>query len=132
MNVRDSRQIGALMAQEGYEEVQEPRFADLIVINTCTIREKAVQKVISRLGRLRHLKRQHPQLTIVVGGCLAQQEGQSLLERVPYVDLVIGTHNIRKLPTLVAQVKADTGTAHRYWFFFRFILLPHGASSPGK
>lgn len=111
MNVRDSRQIVALMNAAGYEEVDNPRQADVIFINTCTIREKAVQKVISRLGRLRRLKAQRPEVTTVVGGCLAQQEGKALLERVHHLDLVVGTHNIRKLPELIAQVKDTKGRA---------------------
>lgn len=105
MNVRDSRQMAALLAQEGYAEVEEPRLADVIVINTCTVREKAAQKVMSRLGRLGRLKKVKGNLIIVLSGCLAQQRGEDILRRVPYLDLVIGTHQIKNLPIFIKRVR---------------------------
>ena len=81
------------------------RKADLIIINTCSIREKAAQKVYSQLGRLKQLKRKNHRLILGVGGCLAQQWGSQFIERVPFLDLVFGTHNIHLLPELVAKVE---------------------------
>ncbi|MCX7982123.1 MAG: tRNA (N6-isopentenyl adenosine(37)-C2)-methylthiotransferase MiaB [Syntrophales bacterium] len=105
MNVRDSRQIVALLKEEGYSEVSDPKLADVIVINTCTVREKAAQKVMSRLGRLLGLKKRKEDLIIVLAGCLAQQRGESILKRMAHLDLVIGTHQIRHLPTLIRKVR---------------------------
>jgi len=105
MNVRDSRQIVALLKQWGYVEVDDPKAADVIVLNTCTVREKAAQKVMSRLGRLSHLKKKKRSLIIVMGGCLAQHRGGELLRRVPHLDLVLGTHQMRRLPEFLAWVQ---------------------------
>ena len=80
--------------------------ADLILLNTCSVRDKAEQKVYSALGRWKELKEQREGVIIGVGGCVAQQEGANLLQRMPHVDLVFGTHNIHKLPQMVEQVHA--------------------------
>lgn len=101
MNVHDSDQIRVLMEESGFESTTECTAADLIVINTCAIREKAAQKVYSQLGRYAILKQSRKDMIIAVGGCLAQQWGKELLRKAPYVDIVFGTHNIHKLPTLV-------------------------------
>ncbi len=90
MNVHDSEKIAALMANSGYAKVDDFGKADLIVLNTCSIREKAAQKAYSLLGRLRKFKKRNPKLIIGVGGCLAQQLGAQFIERVPYLDLVLG------------------------------------------
>ncbi|MCX7635586.1 MAG: tRNA (N6-isopentenyl adenosine(37)-C2)-methylthiotransferase MiaB, partial [Syntrophales bacterium] len=105
MNVQDSEKIVAVMERCGYEKVREERQADLIVINTCTIREKAAQKAMSLLGRYRALKKRNPALVVAMGGCLAQQLGPSLLEKVPHLDLVFGTHNIHCLPEMIKGVE---------------------------
>jgi tRNA-2-methylthio-N6-dimethylallyladenosine synthase len=89
----------------GYESVDDIGKADLIIINTCSIREKAAQKVYSQLGRLRKLKREKPELIIGVGGCLAQQWGAKFIEKVPYLNLVFGTHNIYRLPEFIDTVE---------------------------
>jgi len=109
MNVHDSEQITALMRQFGYERTDNPRRADLIIVNTCSIREKAAQKAISQIGRFRELKRKRPDLIIGVGGCLAQQWGQNMLRKAPHLNLVFGTHNIDRLPGLVAYI-TETGS----------------------
>ncbi|MFC1643287.1 tRNA (N6-isopentenyl adenosine(37)-C2)-methylthiotransferase MiaB, partial [Myxococcota bacterium] len=80
--------------------------ADLVVVNTCSVREKAVQKLRSELGRLARLKRSRPQLTLVVAGCIAQEQGEQLLRRWPNVDLVVGPDNLTQLPELIRQVEA--------------------------
>ena len=105
MNVHDSEKIAALMEKSGYASVDDVGKADLIIINTCSIREKAAQKVYSQLGRLKKFKKMKPKLIIGVGGCLAQQWGSKFIERVPHLDLVFGTHNIHSLPDLIAKIE---------------------------
>jgi len=107
MNVHDSEKIMALMETSGYESVDDIGKADLIIINTCSIREKAAQKVYSELGRLKKLKTIKPELIIGVGGCLAQQWGAKFIEKVPCLDLVFGTHNIHLLPELIAKIQKE-------------------------
>ena len=106
MNVYDSERMAALMAPAGYVTTDSVRAADLIVVNTCTIREKAEQKAFSFLGRLADLKRKNPGLIIAVGGCMAQQEGKAILRRVPFADIVFGTHALGRLPRMVERVTA--------------------------
>jgi tRNA-2-methylthio-N6-dimethylallyladenosine synthase len=105
MNVYDSERIAGGLAPLGYRLVSEPESADLVILNTCAIREKAEQKVFSFLGRMAGLKRKNPDLIIGVGGCVAQQEGRKILERAPYLDLVFGTHAVSRLPVLIQQVE---------------------------
>lgn len=105
MNVHDSEQIAALLKDSGYESTDDFRKADLIIVNTCNIREKAAQKVYSQLGRFRELKRSKPGLIIGVGGCLAQQWRDKIFARAPFLDLVFGTHNIHQLPELVRTIE---------------------------
>lgn len=103
MNVADSEQILSLMQQEDYEITPDPEQADLIVLNTCHIREKARHKVLSRLGILRELKEQHPNLKIAVTGCVAQAEGKSLLKQAPAIDILVGPGKIRQIPQLLRE-----------------------------
>lgn len=105
MNVYDSERIAGGLAPLGYRQVSEPESADLVILNTCAIREKAEQKVFSFLGRMAGLKRKNPELIIGVGGCVAQQQGRKILDRAPYLDLVFGTHAVNRLPVLVQQVE---------------------------
>lgn len=107
MNKHDSARILSLLEQSWYVETEEPREADLILINTCSVREKPEQKVYSALGRFRRLKEEKGAI-LGVAGCVAQQEGEKLLERIPYLDLVIGTHAIPKVLQLLARVE-ETG-----------------------
>ncbi|UCD33026.1 MAG: tRNA (N6-isopentenyl adenosine(37)-C2)-methylthiotransferase MiaB [Desulfobacterales bacterium] len=104
MNVYDSEQIANGLKTLGYQLTSSLETSDLIIVNTCSIREKAEQKVFSFLGRLDRLKGLKPELIIGVGGCVAQQEGAKLLERVPNVDLVFGTKAIGRLPGLVEKI----------------------------
>jgi tRNA-2-methylthio-N6-dimethylallyladenosine synthase len=108
MNVQDSEKMAVLLQNSGYEATDDPRRADLILVNTCSIREKAAQKIDSQLGRFRALKEQNPYLLIGVGGCLAQQRGDLMFRRAPYLDLVFGTHQIHRLPELV-KTRQQTG-----------------------
>jgi tRNA-2-methylthio-N6-dimethylallyladenosine synthase len=104
MNKYESERMAGILVGLGYEITRETRGADLILLNTCSIRDKAEQKVYSQLGHLKWLKRHNPDLIVGVCGCVAQQEGERILQRVPHVDLVFGPQNIPKLPSLLAQV----------------------------
>jgi len=106
MNVYDSEQIANGLKYLQYEMTPFIEKADLIIVNTCAIREKAEQKVFSFLGRLAGLKKKKPDLIIGVGGCVAQQEGAKILERVPYLDLVFGTHAIDRLPDAIQTISS--------------------------
>jgi tRNA-2-methylthio-N6-dimethylallyladenosine synthase len=105
MNEHDTERMLRLLEEISYSETKEPKEADLILVNTCSVREKPEHKVYSALGRFRKLKEQNG-ATIGVAGCVAQQEGQRLLDRIPYLDIVIGTQAIPQLPELVQKVEA--------------------------
>ncbi len=107
MNVYDSEKILAFL-QDRYLPTDSVENADLIILNTCSIRDKAEQKVYSLLGRFRSLKESNPDLLIGVGGCVAQQEGERMLRRLPQVDLVFGTHNINELTRIIDE-RLSTG-----------------------
>src|SRR5450759_5827996 len=94
MNVHDSEQMAALLTQVGWKITDNLKLADLILLNTCSIREKAAHKVYSELGRIGKLKEQNPELIIGVGGCLAQHLGTKFHKKVRHLDFVFGTHNI--------------------------------------
>jgi tRNA-2-methylthio-N6-dimethylallyladenosine synthase len=106
MNVYDSEQIAMRLATLGYEQTASMAQADVIIVNTCTVRAKAEQKAFSLLGRLARMKRDKKRLIIGVGGCVAQQEGEKILDRQSAVDLVFGTQAIDRLPRLIQQIEA--------------------------
>ena len=102
MNEYDSDKMADVMHQaEGYEKTDDPEAADLILFNTCSVREKAQEKVFSDLGRVKHLKAKG--VKIGVGGCVASQEGAAIIERAPYVDVVFGPQTLHRLPQLLAE-----------------------------
>ena len=105
MNIYDAEQIAIRLKALGYSLIPFAEDADLIIVHTCAIREKAEQKVFSLLGRLSKLKKKNPDLIIGVGGCVAQQEGKKLLQRVACLDLVFGTYAIGRLPCLIEQIE---------------------------
>ena len=105
MNVYDSERMAEAMGGAGYEETQDPGEADMILLNTCHIREKAAEKVYSELGRLKPLKDAKPDLQIGVAGCVAQAEGQEIMRRAGVVDLVVGPQSYHRLPELEAKVR---------------------------
>ena len=113
MNVYDSQRMADALAPAGYVETSAPETADLVILNTCHIREKAAEKVYSELGRLRvsreERRREGGDMTIAVAGCVAQAEGDEILRRSPAVDLVVGPQSYHRLPELLAR----TGTAER-------------------
>src|SRR5208337_2278705 len=104
MNEHDSERMLRLLEGVSYSETKEPGEANLILINTCSVREKPEHKVYSALGRFKGLKEEKGTM-IGVAGCVAQQEGERLLDRIPYLDMVIGTQAIPVLPELVQKVE---------------------------
>jgi tRNA-2-methylthio-N6-dimethylallyladenosine synthase len=111
MNVRDSEIMAQLLAEKGYVESMEMEDADVVILNTCSIRAKAEQKAMSMLGALRKAKRRRPGMKICVAGCVAQQEGQELCQRMDHVDLVIGTQNLYELAGLLEGIDGTSKVA---------------------
>jgi tRNA-2-methylthio-N6-dimethylallyladenosine synthase len=108
MNEYDSDKMLDVLGQErGVVVTNNPEDADVILFNTCSVREKAQEKVFSDLGRVKHLKALNPDLIIGVGGCVASQEGSSIVDRAPYVDVVFGPQTLHRLPDLIARRKAE-------------------------
>jgi len=108
MNEYDSERIADVLREsESAIRVEKPEEADVIVFNTCSVREKAQEKVFADLGRIRHLKQARPGLMIAVGGCVASQEGAGIVARAPYVDVVFGPQTLHRLPELLARRRAS-------------------------
>ena len=105
MNVYDSERMAEALGASGYVTTERPEEADMILLNTCHIREKASEKVYSELGRLKSLKAANPELKIGVAGCVAQAEGEEILRRAPLVDLVVGPQTYHRLPAMEAEVR---------------------------
>ncbi|MBK6579733.1 MAG: tRNA (N6-isopentenyl adenosine(37)-C2)-methylthiotransferase MiaB [Sandaracinaceae bacterium] len=105
MNVHDSRRIEEVLHADGFEPTDDATLADLIVVNTCSVREKAEHKLMSLLGTLRPLKEQRRGVMLAVAGCVAQQEGERLLAKAPFIDLVLGPDNIPELPGLLREAE---------------------------
>ncbi|MCL4377131.1 MAG: tRNA (N6-isopentenyl adenosine(37)-C2)-methylthiotransferase MiaB [Actinobacteria bacterium] len=106
MNEFDSERISWLLEKENYLSVQKPEEADVIIINTCAVREKAKNKLYGHIGNLRTLKTSNPDLMICIGGCSAQNLKEKILKDFPYVDIIFGTHNISQLPELILKRKS--------------------------
>ena len=108
MNEYDSDKMLDVLGQErGVVVTQTPEDADVILFNTCSVREKAQEKVFSDLGRIKHLKALNPDLVIGVGGCVASQEGAAIVDRAPYVDVVFGPQTLHRLPELIARRRSE-------------------------
>src|SRR5271168_5441751 len=111
MNVYDSRRMADTLAPQGYVETAAAGDADLIILNTCHIREKAAEKVYSELGRVRRIKEaaqaEGRRVVVAVAGCVAQAEGKEIIRRAPSVDLVFGPQSYHRLPALLARVARD-------------------------
>ena len=111
MNVHDSERMAGLLEQAGYEATDDPEDADLVVLNTCSVRERAEEKLFSRLGELRSLgDAEGGRPLIAVAGCVAQQEGESILDRAAHVDIIVGTQASRHLPMMVERAAATGET----------------------
>ena len=108
MNDYDSKRMADLLASShGCERVDTPEEADVLLLNTCSIREKAQEKVFSELGRWHELKRNNANVIIGVGGCVASQEGEAIIQRAPYVDMVFGPQTLHRLPRMVDQARGE-------------------------
>ena len=109
MNEHDGEQIEAILEHLGMSPCEDLESAQVIVLNTCAIRENAHDKVFGYLGRIKHLKKEHPDVIVCIGGCMSQEEGvvNELLHRHPYVNIVFGTHNIHELGSMLLEAKKD-------------------------
>ncbi len=107
MNVNDSEKVAGLLESRGFEAAASPGDADFVFLNTCAVREKASVKFKQSLVRLGRMKAERPDVRIGVGGCVAQLEGEALLAPSPQVDVLVGTHNLRRIPELLAQAAAS-------------------------
>ena len=111
MNEYDSDKMADVLAgSDGVVKTENPEEADIILFNTCSVREKAQEKVFHDLGRIKHLKQINPKLVIGVGGCVASQEGEAIVARAPYVDLVFGPQTLHRLPQMIAA-RRESGRA---------------------
>jgi tRNA-2-methylthio-N6-dimethylallyladenosine synthase len=109
MNVLDSEMIVASLRRHGYELVPEASQADALLFNTCSVREHAEEKIYSSLGKLKHLKRRHPEKIVAVLGCMAQKDQEKIRARVPYVDLIVGPGQLQQIPELLERIRTDGG-----------------------
>jgi tRNA-2-methylthio-N6-dimethylallyladenosine synthase len=108
MNVHDSERLSGLLEQAGYAPVGDGETADVVVLNTCAVRENADNKLYGNLGQLAPVKAAHPGMQIAVGGCLAQKDRGAIMERAPWVDVIFGTHNVGVLPTLLERARHNS------------------------
>lgn len=142
MNEQDSSQMQALLGEVGYGKAFDPFEADLILINTCSIREKAVHKIYSELGRIRPLKEDNPNLIVGIAGCVAEQEKSNLSSRFPFLDLVFGPDHIRHLPNMISELEAKADPEKKPTLLktgfdlrkdFQFVnVLPNADENPVK
>jgi tRNA-2-methylthio-N6-dimethylallyladenosine synthase len=136
MNVYDSHRMADLLAPEGYVETGAPEDADLVILNTCHIREKAAEKVYSELGRLRVIKREAARdgrrVTVAVAGCVAQAEGAEIIRRAPVVDLVVGPQSYHRLPELLARDARAVETEFPVEDKFGFLPAPSKAATRAR
>ena len=107
MNKSDSERISGILSEFGYEETDKEKEADLLIVNTCSIRQLSADKAYSKLGVWGKWKKTRPNLKIAICGCVAQQDKEKVRQRAPYVDLVFGTHNIYELPELIKKIEDD-------------------------
>jgi tRNA-2-methylthio-N6-dimethylallyladenosine synthase len=136
MNAYDSHRMADLLAPEGYVETGTPEEADLVILNTCHIREKAAEKVYSELGRLRVMKQRARQdgrsITVAVAGCVAQAEGEEIIRRAPVVDLVVGPQSYHHLPDLLARNARAVETEFPVEDKFAFLPAPSAAKTRSR
>ena len=133
MNAYDSARMADLLAPLGFVGTDAPEAADMVILNTCHIREKAVEKVYSELGRLTQMKRAKPEMLVAVAGCVAQAEGEEMVRRAPVVDLLVGPQSYHRLPEMIARHARDHG--HQLQTDFpaleKFDHLPEAVSDSG-
>lgn len=134
MNVYDSERMADVLTPIGYAPVDTPDDADLVILNTCHIREKAAEKVYSELGRIRKMKEKNkPDMKVAVAGCVAQAEGEEIMRRAPVVDMVLGPQTYHKLPEMIAKVYRGTGNVLETEFdtLEKFDTLPETRQAKG-
>jgi tRNA-2-methylthio-N6-dimethylallyladenosine synthase len=133
MNAYDSARMADLLAPLGYAPADDARGADMVILNTCHIREKATEKVYSELGRLKALKREKPNMLVTVAGCTAQAEGAEIVARAPVVDLVVGPQSYHRLPEMIARAARQAGHVLETDFpaLEKFDALPQSVSDTG-
>ncbi|HTL24928.1 MAG TPA: tRNA (N6-isopentenyl adenosine(37)-C2)-methylthiotransferase MiaB, partial [Mycobacteriales bacterium] len=107
MNVHDSERISGLLDEAGYVPAAAGATPDVVVFNTCAVRENADNKLYGNLGQLRPTKMAHPGMQIAVGGCLAQKDQGEIVRKAPWVDVVFGTHNVGSLPVLLERARVE-------------------------
>jgi tRNA-2-methylthio-N6-dimethylallyladenosine synthase len=112
MNEHDSQRMISMMAADGYLPTEHPDGADLVIINSCSVREKAEHKLLSRAGQMKRFKKANPRMILALGGCVAQQEGKALLDRVEHADIVFGPDHLGRLPDMVREVEAKRIRIH--------------------
>jgi tRNA-2-methylthio-N6-dimethylallyladenosine synthase len=132
MNVHDSERMEGVLRAAGGVAVERPDDADLVVFNTCSVREKAEQKLRSEVGKLAPLKRARPDLVVAVAGCVAQQEGEKILARIRHVDLVLGPDNIEELPALLTEQMGGAPPVARTVFDVASPRFLSAAPEPGR
>jgi len=132
MNVNDTDRILQVLAPHGWGATDDPAQASLILLNTCSVRDKAEQKMMSQLGRLAPLKQHNDEVVLAVAGCVAQQEGAELLKKVPYLDLVFGPDHIAELPALLARVHGSERRVAETTFLKRKDFTFVEADPPGE
>ena len=133
MNAYDSARMADLLAPLGYGATDAPEDADMVILNTCHIREKAAEKVYSELGRLKALKREKPGMLVAVAGCVAQAEGEEMVRRAPVVDMVVGPQSYHRLPEMIARHARQAGHVLETDFpaLEKFDALPQAAGESG-
>jgi tRNA-2-methylthio-N6-dimethylallyladenosine synthase len=112
MNVADSELMAGVLRREGHERVADPALADVIVVNTCAIREHAESRVVGRVGELNRFKLERPSVRLGVAGCVAKELGQELLDRAAHVDFVVGPDSYRHLPDILSRVDEGERVVH--------------------
>lgn len=132
MNERDSETLAGILADLGYTRTASVEEADLILFNTCCVRETAERKIYGRLNELRPLKKKRPDLLIGVGGCMAQKDKERVLTKAPHVDFVFGTHNIQELPDLISKAAALSEPLVQVWEEGQVPLVDLPAQREGK
>ena len=107
MNESDTEHYAAQLISLGYEQAERIEQADVIVFNTCCVRESAEQKILGKIGEITHLKKRNKNLILVIAGCMAQKEGKNLIKKFPYIDCVIGTHYVNSFLEIMQAFLAD-------------------------
>ena len=124
MNVSDAERMEGQLRSMGYEKTEEMAEADIILLNTCCVRETAEDKVYGKIGEIKHLKEKNPRLIFGITGCMAQKEGEKLIRRAPHIDFVLGTNKVRELTHVVKEIQAERG--HVVDVSFSETELPEG------